>query len=148
MFDRFGFSGLLSEDEYFSDYKNIVNKKPKIDFNLKDIDKVEMLKLEDGEFYLLTSKYSDTLNSQFKNNDFAYIHPNLGFKDNQEVTISSKYGSIKIKVKNDKNIFNKAILLYAGNKMVNILTPFAKSDYGNNAVFQEIKVKICSNSKP
>ena len=40
-----------------------------------------MLKLKKDQFYLLTSKYEKTLNSQFYYDNFAYIHPSCGFKE-------------------------------------------------------------------
>ena len=143
MLDRFGFEPLLSEDEYFNCFKTVVNPKPKIDFKEHSIKPIKMIELKDNEYYLLTSKASNTLNSQFKYDNYAYLHPSIGYKNDQEINISSSYGSIKIKVKNDPNIYKKAILLYAGNKLVNSLTPNAKSDLGDNAIFQEVKLKIC-----
>ena len=142
MFDKFNFTGLLTQDEYFNDFKTIVNKKPQINFKEHNIKDVPLLELKENEYYLLTSKSINSLNSQFNDDQYAYIHPDLGFIDNQEITISSPFGTITIKVKNNKNIYKKAILLYAGNKKVNILTPYKISDYGNNAVFQDIKLTI------
>ncbi len=142
MLKKFGFDPLLDEDEYFNCFKTIANQKPKIKFKKQDIKPVDMISLKQDEYYLLTSKAISSLNSQFKYDNYAYLHPSLGYKDEQIVVLSSSYGIVKIKVKNDPNIYKKAILLYAGNKLVNSLTPQLKSDLGNNAVFQEVKLII------
>ena len=66
----------------------------------------------------------------------------MNLKDEQKIKLSSSYGTIEIKVKNDDNLYKKAILIYAGNKSVNYLTPDEVSEYGDNATFQDIKIKI------
>ena len=138
----FGFEQLLPQQEYFEDFKTIINQKPPINFKECKVEDVKLLDLEEDEYYLLTSKHNNNLNSQFKSDQYAYIHPSIGLEDDQEVILSSSYGTIKIKTKNDSNIHKKAILIYAGNKQVNILTSNNISDLGNNAIFQDIKVKL------
>ena len=142
LFKEFGFDGLLSEDEYLDCFKTKINDKPDINFINHNTKNVELLDLKDDEFYLITSKNTDTLNSQFKYDDYAYIHPSKGFADNQLVTISSKIDSIQIKVKNDERIYSNSILIYAGNKQVNRLTSNEISDCGTNATFQDIKLTV------
>ena len=94
LFKEFGFEGLLSEDEYLNCFKTKINDKPDIKFIEQDTKNVELLDLKDDEYYLLTSKNTDTINSQFKYDEYAYVHPSRGFIDNQLVTISSKIDSI------------------------------------------------------
>lgn len=142
LFKEFGFDGLLSEDEYLDCFKTKVNDKPDIRFMAQDTKNIELLDLKDDEYYLLTSKHTDTLNSQFKYDEYAYIHPSKGFVDNQLVTISSKIKRIQIKVKNDERVYSNSILIYAGNKQVNKLTSNEISDCGTNATFQDIKLTI------
>ncbi len=142
LFKEFGFDGLLSEDEYLNCFKTIVHQKPEIKFKEFETKNVELLDIKEDEFYLLTSKSTDTINSQFKYDKYAYIHPSHNFKDYETITISSKIGSIKIEVKNDDRLYKNSILLYAGNKQVNILTSNELSDCKTNATFQDIKLKI------
>jgi anaerobic selenocysteine-containing dehydrogenase len=142
LFNEFGFDGLLSEDEYLDCFKAKINDKPNIKLIEQDTNNVELLDLKDDEYYLLTSKNTDTLNSQFKYDDYAYVHPSKGFVDNQLITISSKIDSIQIKVKNDERIYSNSILIYAGNKQVNRLTSNELSNCGTNATFQDIKLTI------
>ncbi|WP_419767063.1 molybdopterin-dependent oxidoreductase [Arcobacter sp.] len=142
LFKEFGFEGILSEDEYLNCFKTKINDKPDIKFIEQDTKNVELLDLKDDEYYLLTSKNTDTINSQFKYDEYAYVHPIRGFIDNQLVTISSKIDSIQIKVKNDERIYSNSILIYAGNKQVNRLTSNELSFCGTNATFQDIKLTI------
>jgi len=142
LFDAFNYDGLLSEDEYMNCFKKKINDKPKIKFIYQETKNVELLEIKDDEFYLLTSKHTDTLNSQFKYDEYAYIHPKNGFKNDQNISVKSDVGTIKIKVKNDDKVHEKSILIYAGNKEVNKITPNTLSDCGTNAVFQDIKLTI------
>jgi len=142
LFKEFNLKGLLSEDEYLNCFKNKINDKPNIQFISKDTKNVELLDIKEDEYYLLTSKHTDTINSQFKYDEYAYIHPNKGFIDDQLVTMSSKIATIQIKVKNDKRLYENSILIYAGNKQVNKLTSNMLSNCGTNATFQDIKITV------
>ncbi|WP_428027052.1 molybdopterin-dependent oxidoreductase [Arcobacter sp.] len=142
LFKEFGFDGLLSEDEYLDCFKTKTKDKPNIKFIEQDTKNVELLDLEDDEYYLLTSKNTDTLNSQFKYDEYAYVHPSRGFVDNQIIIISSKIDTIQIKVKNDEKVYPNSILIYAGNKQVNKITSNELSDCGTNATFQDIKLAV------
>ena len=142
MFDRFDFDGLLEEDQYLDCFKTIANPKPNIKFEAHKTKNVPLLNIDDNQFYLITSKSTNALNSQFKSDPYAYINPKYGFKDDQVVTISSKVGTIQIKIKNDPKVCNKAILIYASNKQVNILTSEQLSDCQTNATFQDIILTI------
>jgi len=138
MFQEFDFDGLLSIQEYLEPFKTITNPKPIIDFKNCDTIDVRPQILDVNQYYLITAKYSNSLNSQFKVDPYAYVHPNLGLSDNQFVRILSDYGIIQIKVKNDSSLHPKSILIYSGNPKVNILTPNKISQKGNNAIFQEV----------
>jgi len=142
LFKEFKFDGLLSEDEYLRCFKTKIYDKPKIKFIVQETKNVKLLDLEEDEFYLLTSKSINTINSQFKYDEFAYIHPKHGFKNGDFINISSSIGKIKIKVKNDKRVYPNSVLIYAGNKQVNILTSNELSNCGTNAILQDIKLKI------
>jgi len=142
LFEQFNYDDLSEEDIYLNCFKQNVNDKPIISFIPKETKNVELIKLKSDEFYLLTSKSSNTLNSQFKYDEYAYIHPSYGLEDLQEISISSKVGSIIIKVKNDENIYKNAILIYAGNKQVNILTSNEVSNCLRSSIFQDIKLTV------
>ena len=142
LFDAFNLDGLLTEDEYLDCFKTKVRDKPDVKFKRLKTKNVPMLDLSKDEYYLLTSKSTNTLNSNFKYDKYAYVNPKLGLKDEQEIKIISKNGNIKIKVKNNDTIYKNAILIYAGNKQVNVLTSNAISEYGDNATFQDTKVMI------
>jgi anaerobic selenocysteine-containing dehydrogenase len=145
LYNAFGLDGLLKENEYLDSFKEIINKKPSIKFCEKDILAPKDIVLDNNEYYLITAKSSNSLNSQFNYEQFVYVNPLLGYKDDEEIIINSFYGEIKIKIKNDTSIYKDAILIYSGNKQVNYLTSNEVSDYGDNAIFQDIKVTIGYN---
>ncbi|HIP12270.1 MAG TPA: hypothetical protein EYG97_00730 [Arcobacter sp.] len=140
LMDAFNFEKLLNEDEYLDCFKEKVNERLKIKFTIKETKNVDLLSMKEDEYYLLASKSKNTINSQFKYDEYAYVHPSLNLKDEQKIILSSNIGSIEIRVKNDNSLYPKAILIYAGNKDANYLTPDVVSEYGDNACFQEIKL--------
>jgi anaerobic selenocysteine-containing dehydrogenase len=142
MFDSFGFNGLLTKEEYLKPYYCKPIKKPKANFIAHDTDDIKLYVLKENEYYLLTSKYVDTINSQFKFDNNVYINPINGYKNDDLIIINSQYGQIKAKVKNDVNVHKQSLLFYAGHKDVNYLTPDEPSDMGDNAIFQEVVLKI------
>jgi len=142
MMNAFNFKEFLKQDEYLQPYSKLAKEKPQIKFTLHNIEEIPLLDIKEDEFYLLTSKYEDTINSQFKYNNYVYINPCNNYKDEDEIIISSKYGKIKAKLKNDPNVHPKALLFYAGHKYVNYLTPDSCSDMGSNAIFQDVVLKI------
>jgi formylmethanofuran dehydrogenase subunit B len=146
LFDTFGFQGLLEEDEYLDVHKGKRKEKPSFKFIAKNNKDVELIDLQSDDFYLITSKSTKSLNSQFKYDEYAYVHPSLGFENEQMVTISSFVNKIQIKVKNDHSVLKNSILFYAGNKSVNKLIPNSVSNYGNNACLQDVKVTICKKN--
>ena len=142
LFDAFKLDGLLSQDEYCNAFLNKVREKPNVNFVEHKIDDIALLDKKDDEFYLISSKHEKSINSQFKYDNFAYVNPELNYNDLDEISISSIYAKVKVRVKNDKNIRKDCILLYAGNKLANHLTPHHPSDMGCNAIFQDVIVKI------
>ena len=142
MFDTLNLDGLSPLQEYLELFKTKKRQKPDIVFKPHKIKDIPLLKLEENEYYLLTSKYVNTINSQFKYDNSVYVNPKNGFKNNQEISISSKYAEIKARVKNDENVHINSLLFYAGHKNVNYLTPHIPSDMGNNAIFQDIVLRV------
>ncbi len=120
-----------------------------------DTDDNEFLFLEEfdkfssneDKFYLISSKSEKSLNSQFKREKFAYIAPNLGFCDGEEVMLSSNYGTLNIHLKMDETLRDDCILIYSGTRGVNNLTSSKHSFDGKCAIFQEEKIKIQSLMK-
>jgi anaerobic selenocysteine-containing dehydrogenase len=142
MFDALKLDGLLSEDEYISAFKEPRKEKPKVNFIKHEVEDIPLLDIKKSEYYLITSKYVNTINSQFKYDNNVYIHPSNGYKNDEIINIKSIYGQIKARVKIDENVQKNSLLFYAGHKDVNYLTPDGYSDMGMNAIFQDVKLNI------
>jgi len=93
-------------------------------------------------FWLITPKSSKSLNTQFANDNRVYMHPSLGYEDNQKVTIKSDYGVVELVVQNSTDVRDDCLLIPISTKGVNTLTPDTISEYGEGACYQEVKVKI------
>jgi len=98
--------------------------------------------LNEKGYYLITPKSKHSINSQFKIDNYLYLSSTLGFKDSEFVKASSTYGESIFEVRVDENLREDLILIHSGAKGVNRLTPSLKSDEGDSAVFQEVKVKL------
>ena len=96
----------------------------------------------ENDFFLISSKSPTSLNSQFLRQNNVYLHPSLGYKDNESVVISSVNGSVKLNVKNFKDLREDCVLIYSGTKGVNNLTTSNHALDAKCATFQENKVKI------
>jgi len=94
------------------------------------------------EYWLITPKASKALNTQFKRDNRVILHPSLGFEDNQSITLYSNYGEHKFVVKNDEEMRNDAVLIYANSIGVNFLTPDILSEEGDSACYEEVKISI------
>jgi anaerobic selenocysteine-containing dehydrogenase len=106
------------------------------------LDEIDSDSDESDELYLLTCKSPTSLNSQFKIDDKVYLHPVLGFEENQIVEISSISGTIRLHVSLDERLRKDCVLIYSGTNGVNYLTTSKKSYEGNSAVFQQNRVKL------
>ncbi len=142
---EFDFKKLKSEDEIISYYEN---NSPKLEdfetFNfIEEVDIEPLYKEKTSDnFYFITAKNKNSLNSQFAADDFVYLNSKTNFKDEDEVIISSKYGSAKFTVKIDDDIKDDCAFFYAGNKSVNYLTPADEDESSFSAMYQEILVEI------
>ncbi len=96
----------------------------------------------EDEFHLITPKSPASLNSQFHREKYVCIHPSHGYRDGEEIEISSQNGSVVLEVKNDNRLREDTLLIYSGTPGVNNLTSSKHSYEGKCAVFQENKVKI------
>ena len=153
---------LQSESEYLQHYKNFgvqqsdgsiaVAGRDALPYkNGFDTTNGEFLFLEEFEteqkrgedsFYLITPKYSSSLNSQFKRAQEVFVHPALGYKDGEMLTISSDNGELSLPIKNSNNLREDTILIYSGTKGVNNLTSSKHSYEGKSAIYQENRVQI------
>jgi anaerobic selenocysteine-containing dehydrogenase len=126
------------EFEFIEDYDD--------DFiNTKSFTKVRTSKknkVQDEKYWLLSPKTNKALNTQFKRNHSAQIHPKSGYKEGERVKINSEYGSIELEVKHNENLRHDSILLTSNTVGLNTLTPSIVSDEGESACFQEVKVEV------
>ena len=144
--EAFSFNKLASEDELLSSYiKTDIEDASKID-SFEFIEELEIESLyeikKENEFYFITAKRKDNLNSQFVSDNTIHLHPDAGFTSMDEVLVSSKYGKAKFIVSINENLKENCVLCYAGNKYANYLTPYKKDEEADSAIFQEVLVTI------
>ena len=106
------------------------------------IDEVELGINVDNDLFLITCKSPRSLNSQFNREEGIFLHPECGFNEGDEVRASTKVGEVSLIVHYDSRLRNDCALIYAGTPGVNILTPSLLSFEGENAVYQEFKIKV------
>lgn len=142
----FAFEELKSDDEILDSYKN--TKLQNI-WKIETFEFVEELEIEnlyenkkDNEYYFITAKRKESLNSQFNSDDNVYIHPKNRFKDGDEVILSSKYGKANFIVKTSENIKEDCLFCFAGNRNSNYLTNYKSDQEANSAMFQEVLITI------
>lgn len=97
---------------------------------------------EDDGFYLITCKNPKSLNSQFERDEHIYLHSSLGFMEGEFVQVSSKEGSVSLKVRHSDDLRSDTVLIYSGTKGVNNLTTSKHALSAKSAIFQENKVKV------
>jgi anaerobic selenocysteine-containing dehydrogenase len=146
MFEQFDFTGLIDENEAFNYYVNTKREDASFIEKFEFLEELEVENLyekkKEDEFYFLTSKRKDSLNSQFKENDYLYINSACSFKDGDKVLLMSPYGEADFIIKLDANIKNNCVVAYAGNKNANYITPHKSDEEAFSAIFQEVLVKI------
>lgn len=99
-------------------------------------------KSKDETFWLLSPKSKQSLNTQFIRENILQIHSNNGFKDTQKVIASSLYGSHEFIVKINDDIREDCVVITNNTIGVNYLTPSILSEDGDNACYQEVKIKV------
>lgn len=142
---RFNLASMKSEEEIISYYENHKVKYEhfeEFDF-IEDID-IEPLYKEktQNNFYLITAKNKNSLNSQFEVDNYVYLNSSTKFKYNDKVLISSKYGKAYFYVRISDSIKDNCAYFYAGNRFVNYLTPALEDEYASSAMFQEVLINI------
>ena len=145
LIEEFKLEKLKTEDEvisYYEKHKPILEEFDTFEF-VEDID-IEPLYKEknDDNFYYITGKSKNSLNSQFAKDDFVYLHSSTNFNNDDLVKISSKYGNANFKVRIDDNIKSNCAFFFTGNKYANYLTPAQEDDASHSAIFQEVLVQI------
>jgi len=95
-----------------------------------------------SEYWLITPKANNSLNTQFKRDNRVVLHPDLGFKDGEKILVSSSHGKHHFVVKNSDKVRKDSVLIYANVVGINFLTPSIISEEGNSACYQEVKVKL------
>jgi anaerobic selenocysteine-containing dehydrogenase len=107
---------------------------------LRKYRKINPNKRKKEEYWLITPKATHALNTQFKRDNTVLLHPNLGYKNKEEIIISSEYGEHKFVVKNSEDIREDCVVIRANVIGVNYLTPPIISEEGEGACYQEVKV--------
>ena len=145
LIEQFGFEKLKDEDEIISYYEN---HKPTLE-EFETFEFVEEVDIEplykektSDNFYLITAKHKNSLNSQFAKDDFVYLNSSTNFNDGDVVNISSKYGNAQFEVKINDDIKENCAFFYAGNKKVNYLTPNEEDESSFSAMYQEVLIEI------
>lgn len=141
----FSFEMLKNEDKIIDYYSNT-------DVNISSIEEfefIEELEVENlyenktaDNYYFITAKQTNTLNSQFKVDNCIHIHSSCAFKDNDKVLLSSSYGKAHFIVKVNDCVKENCVLVYAGAKNANYVTPNISDEVAHSAIFQEILVSI------
>ena len=162
LLDSFGYEALKSEKEYCEEiltsnskeidgyfYSCNYDKIPYSDGFYTDDEKFifmdyiddEKSNKEDG-YFLVTCKQRNSINSQFERDNHLYIHPSCGFEDGALVNVTSHYATVAFKVKLSDELRCDCVKIYSGAYGLNYLTPSLKSNEGDSAVFQEVKLKL------
>lgn len=145
LLEQFNFEKLKDEDEVISYYENHKPQKEELEtFEfIEDLDIEPLYKEKTSDnFYLITAKNKNSLNSQFASDDFVYLNSSAKFKDGDSVNISSKYGNAQFIVKINDDIKSTCAFFFSGNKKVNYLTPNEEDESSNSAMYQEVLVEI------
>ncbi|MEA1920279.1 MAG: molybdopterin-dependent oxidoreductase [Campylobacterota bacterium] len=94
------------------------------------------------ELFLLTCKSPKSLNSQFHREQYVYVNPTMGYLEQQRIRLVSDSGSVELDVKCNDAVRHDCVLIYSGTPGVNRLTSSKLSYEGDNAAYQENKVKV------
>lgn len=145
LLDKFGFENLKDEEKIIEYYKNT-----EVDYEeLESFEFIEDIDIEplykdktEEDFYLITAKKDDSLNSQFKIDNNVYLNSSTGYKDGDSVKISSKYGEANFSVKISDDIKSNCAFFFSGNRFINYLTPNKEDEVANSTMFQEVLIQI------
>lgn len=99
-------------------------------------------RLEDGTLWLVSPKSQGTINTQFKRDSHIVLNPLLGYKDGEKIKASSEYGEYIFEVQCSEDLRDDIVLITGNTLGVNFLTSPIKSDKGESACYQEVKISI------
>ncbi|MFV0481316.1 MAG: molybdopterin-dependent oxidoreductase [Campylobacteraceae bacterium] len=123
-------------------YKSGFYTKSKKFIFLDEFEDLFDLNEEMGDFYCIFQKSLHSLNSQFNVKTEVFVPSEIGFFDNDEVMVKSRFGEAKFIVKTDDDLHKDTILIFAGNEKSNYITPPFTSQKGDCAIFQDFKVTL------
>ncbi|NQY22598.1 MAG: molybdopterin-dependent oxidoreductase [Campylobacteraceae bacterium] len=145
LFDAFDYEGLKEEDDVFNYYKNAKAKSFEIKnynfikhFNIKNLYEIK----KENEYFFITSKAKNSLNSQFAKDENVYLHPNNIYASAKRIKLLSLYGSAEFSVVLSPDIREDCVLCYSGNKYANYLTPSLSDEVAFSAILQEVLVRL------
>ena len=121
-------------EEYEDDF---VNTK-----RFKKYRKESQNKPKEETFWLLTPKAKQALNTQFARDTHVTLHPENGYEEGDVVKLSSEHGSHTFTVSLSETVRRDCVLVTANTIGVNYLTPSLLSAEGENACYQEVKVRV------
>ena len=145
LIEKFDLETLKDEDEVMDYYiNNEVEYEAFDSFEfIEEIDVEPLYKDKtDDNFYLITAKSKNSLNSQFNADNHVYLHSSVKFEDGASVKISSKYGSHDFIVKHNDDIKENCAFFFAGNQYANYLTPNLEDEESFSAMYQEVLLDI------
>ncbi len=159
---RFGLDGLKEEKEYIEHFTKQLKKRGEYyvlpsfeEIPYKEgfeepfcfIDEVEdEFDRLSGEYFLITPKAKNAINSQFKRDPYLYVPLRSGLSDGDRVVVSSKWGAVTMEVRLLAELRDDSVLAYSGSA-INHVTPPHADNHGNNAIFQEVKVNLKKESQ-
>jgi anaerobic selenocysteine-containing dehydrogenase len=93
-------------------------------------------------FWLLSPKSVKSLNTQFQRGKCVELPSTLGYIQGEHVRLVSDYGTLILKVKINDDIRDDCVVVRSSVSGVNQLTPNIVSEEGENACYQEVKVRL------
>ncbi len=96
----------------------------------------------DGQYWLLTPKALNSLNTQFVRNSFISVPPETGLNGGERVRVYSDWGELELEVRLSEDLRYDCVMIYNSTPGVNRLTPPYSSEEGGGACYGEAKVRI------
>ena len=104
--------------------------------------KLNKNKAKEEIYWLITPKSAKSINTQFKRDNRVRLHPQTGYRDGDEVRLVSEYGEQILTVALDEDMRPNCAVVTNNTIGVNKLTPPIVSKEGDNACYQEVRVRI------
>lgn len=110
--------------------------------HFKKVRALKKSKVDDGRFWLLSSKANKALNTQFKRNNTVQIHPESGYLEGEKILLGSEFGELELEVVLNEDLQTNCVVVTNNTLGLNILTPSIISEKGASACYQEVKITI------